>query len=256
MGEFLPASKKNRCLLDSSIYELVLSNFIDSSPSEFLRLINKWSATPGLFSIEAVIQVLSDRIDRYGSLSSQANTDILTLWRALATLYEQAGITDKSLDVLIRLHDPSIFDTLERHVPIRDRRILQVLRDRVLDLHELNTSKALLLYLEILDDIPVATVVSKLSQSPYLQFKYLDMIYVRYPYLVTPHLSRLIELYAIYQRDKLLPLLRFTDQYPLSEALELCNSAKFVPETVYLLTRVGRRTDALKLIMTQVITQF
>lgn len=64
-----------------------------------------------------------------------------------------------------------------------------------------------------------------------------------------PHIHRLVKLYATYAREQLLPFLRSTHQYPLNEALELCKSLNYIPETVYLLTRVGRRKDALKLLM-------
>lgn len=83
-------------------------------------------------------------------------------------------------------------------------------------------------------------------------FQYLDNFYRRYPHLGVPYLIRLIKLYIQFGRDKLMTLLRATDQYPLNEALQLCDQAKLTAETVYLLTRIGRRQEALQLIMTRV----
>ncbi|VDM24193.1 unnamed protein product [Hydatigera taeniaeformis] len=79
--------------------------------------------------------------------------------------------------------------------------------------------------------------------------QYLDALNARNPRAALPHVHRLVKLYASYSREQLLPFLRSTYHYPLNEALALCQSLNYVPETVYLLTRVGRRKDALRLLM-------
>jgi hypothetical protein len=45
----------------------------------------------------------------------------------------------------------------------------------------------------------------------------------------------LVQLYADFARDKLLPFLRRSDQYPIQQALDICQQRCFYPEMVYLL---------------------
>lgn len=54
-------------------------------------------------------------------------------------------------------------------------------------------------------------------------------------------------LYADYSRDKLLPLLRRSDNYPIQQALDICSQHQFYPEMVYLLGRIGNTSEALAL---------
>lgn len=57
----------------------------------------------------------------------------------------------------------------------------------------------------------------------------------------------LVHLYADYERDKLLPLLRRSDNYPIEQALDICSQRMFYPEMVYLLGRIGNTSEALAL---------
>jgi len=57
----------------------------------------------------------------------------------------------------------------------------------------------------------------------------------------------LVRLYADYSRDKLLPLLRRSDNYPIQQALDICSQRRFYPEMVYLLGRIGNTSEALAL---------
>lgn len=57
----------------------------------------------------------------------------------------------------------------------------------------------------------------------------------------------LVQLYADYSRDKLLPLLRHSDNYPIQQALDICSQRKFYEEMVYLLGRIGNTSEALAL---------
>lgn len=59
----------------------------------------------------------------------------------------------------------------------------------------------------------------------------------------------LVKLYADFAREKLLPLLRRSDHYPIQEALNICKDRCFYPEMVYLLGRIGNTKQALNLII-------
>lgn len=51
--------------------------------------------------------------------------------------------------------------------------------------------------------------------------------------------GKLVKLYAVFARDKLLPFLRRSDHYPIQEALDICQKEKYYPEMVYLLGRIS-----------------
>lgn len=101
-----------------------------------------------------------------------------------------------------------------------------------------------------LGNVYTLTYANQLPLCPLQQ--YLDALNLRNPRAALPHAHRLVKLYASYSREQLLPFLRSSHHYPLNEALALCRSLNYVPETVYLLTRVGRRKDALRLLMEKV----
>lgn len=64
---------------------------------------------------------------------------------------------------------------------------------------------------------------------------------------------KLVNLYAKYDRDKLLSFLKRSDRYPIQEAFDTCKRELFYPEMVYLLGRMGCIRDALNIIMHNVI---
>ncbi|KAF7233025.1 hypothetical protein EG68_09677 [Paragonimus skrjabini miyazakii] len=243
--------------LDSKLYEAVLIYFMDRDPNILLSLLTCWCKRNLLESYDSLLRTLVDRIERHVSLSGISEVTVLepglrNLWQALAVLYEKVGSSEKALDILVQLHDPRVFELFERKpAQLTDWRLIEVLKERVEYFMELNVQRAVIILLDHISTISVDHVVTQLEAKPELLYQYLDSVYHRYPKLVHPYITVLIRLCTRFGRDKLLPLLRSTDSYQLSDALTICEQAKLVPETVYLLTRVGRRHDALQLIMTQ-----
>lgn len=60
---------------------------------------------------------------------------------------------------------------------------------------------------------------------------------------------KLVNLYATYDRDKLLPFLKRSHNYRIQEALDTCKRELFYPEMVFLLGRMGNTTEALSIIV-------
>lgn len=61
--------------------------------------------------------------------------------------------------------------------------------------------------------------------------------------------SKLVHLYAKYNREKLLPFLKRSNSYQIEEALSVCTSKLFYPEMVYLHGRMGNTIEALSIII-------
>lgn len=60
---------------------------------------------------------------------------------------------------------------------------------------------------------------------------------------------KLVNLYAKYNRDYLLPFLKRSNNYPIPEAFDVCKRELFYEEMVFLLGRMGNTREALNIIM-------
>ena len=70
--------------------------------------------------------------------------------------------------------------------------------------------------------------------------------------LVSDHADLAVKLFAEYSRPLLLPFLRSSQSYTLSLASKECEIRHYVPELVYLLSKEGRTSQALRLIIDEV----
>uniref|UniRef100_A0A095A501 Vacuolar protein sorting-associated protein 41-like protein n=1 Tax=Schistosoma haematobium TaxID=6185 RepID=A0A095A501_SCHHA len=255
---YLPVSGEEKSVkLNSSTYELILTDYMNRMPIQFAQLLMEWCKLGVVDISEKFLQTLLNRIEQYSSLSesvdlTKLDTDVQALYRGLAIIYEQMGSFEQAINILVRLRDPEVFTLVKCNiVKLKDRRLVDILKDHLIYFMELNTTKAINMLMDHIDQVSIDYVVNQLNSDSMLLYQFLDSVYYRYPQIIGPYLTLLISLYIKFCRSKLLPLLKSTDRYPLSEALSLCERAKLVPETVYLLTRVGRRHDALQLIMTR-----
>lgn len=78
---------------------------------------------------------------------------------------------------------------------------------------------------------------------------YLDSLFDKDPQFCLPYSDRLVQLYAEYDPDRLLPFLRASNFYDLEAALKICTERDMVPEMVFLLGRMGNNKQALMLII-------
>ncbi|KAL5971013.1 hypothetical protein TSMEX_001320 [Taenia solium] len=260
---YLPSTKD---LIGSSTYEVILIDLLSKSPQMLLQKLKDWPPNSGLYSLDPIIAAIRGQILSLPTQSplfppsnalnlltgDNQDPDTNALWRALIILYENAGEPEKALEISIMLKDAGVFDFLRRHLlpegQASDRFAAEV-RKQLLPLCQIDITRAVLLMIDCMRELPVDFVVEELDSQPMLLFKYLDALNLRNSRVALPHAHRLVKLYASYSREQLLPFLRSTHHYPLNEALALCQSLNYVPETVYLLTRVGRRKDALRLLM-------
>ncbi|KAK4472641.1 hypothetical protein MN116_003875 [Schistosoma mekongi] len=255
---YLPVSGEEKSVkLNSSTYESILIDYMNRIPIEFVQLLAKWCKLCVVNISEDFVRTLLDCIEQCSSLSdavdlSKLDVEVQALYRGLAISYEQMGSYEQAINILIRLRDPDVFLLLKRNaIKLKDRRLVDLLKDHLIYFMELDATKAINMLMDHIDQVSIDYIVNQLNSDSLLLYQFLDNVYTRSPQIIGSYLTLLISLYIKFCRGKLLPLLRSTDRYPLSEALNLCERAKLVPETVYLLTRVGRRHDALQLIMTR-----
>lgn len=67
--------------------------------------------------------------------------------------------------------------------------------------------------------------------------------------LVSDHADTAVALFAEYDRNLLMTFLKSSQTYSLGLASEICSQRRYIPELVYLLSKEGRTTQALRLII-------
>ncbi len=82
--------------------------------------------------------------------------DMHALWRALIVLYEHADHPEKGLELSINLKDHEVFNLLRRQLPgAHGGRFGSVVRKQIIALCEIDTPKALLLFIDCMQELPV-----------------------------------------------------------------------------------------------------
>ena len=116
----------------------------------------------------------------------------------------------------------------------------------IVELIKLDNDKAIAMLLER-NKIAPDIVVEELKSHEHYLFQFLDAFDKvdssgKFDW-------KLINLYAKYDREKLLPFLRRSRTYPIQDAYDVCRKEFFYPEMVYLLDRMGNTNEALTIIM-------
>lgn len=120
-----------------------------------------------------------------------------------------------------------------------------MIKDSIVQLIELDSERAIAMLLK--DKIPAEDVVRELEQHEQYLYRFLDA-YDKVDSSDRFH-WRLVNLYARYEPDKLLPFLKRSNNYPIQEAYDICQKLLFYPEMVYLLDKMGSTREALSIIL-------
>ena len=92
-------------------------------------------------------------------------------------------------------------------------------------------------------------MVHQLEPKPKYLYMYLDSLFAKDPSTVLPYSDRMVELYAAYDHERLMPFLRASNFYDLERAYNICRERDYVDEMVFLLGRMGNNKQALMLII-------
>lgn len=220
--------------LDPHIYEMVLYEYLKLEPAGFLETVRQWS--PSLYNVSAVTNALIEHL--------VANPSSSELLEALAILYTHAGKFDKALGAYLKIGHKGVFRL------IREHRLYPLVHGVIGDLMRLDNDQTIGILLDDGGGVPVRVAVDRLQDDRPLLFAYLDAVERK----DTRTLARLdlhkdlVLLYAEFARDKLLPLLKRSDNYSIARALDACTRLEYYPEMVYLLGRMGNTKDALRLV--------
>ncbi|CAH1724595.1 vacuolar protein sorting-associated protein 41 homolog [Aphis gossypii] len=221
--------------LDPHIYEMVLYEYLKLEPEGFLKIVKQWSSS--LYNVSAVTNALIEH------LIVNSSSELL---EALAILYTHSGKFDKALGAYLKLNHKGIFQLITK------QNLYPLIHDMIEDLMQLDCEQMIKILLEK-DTVPIDIAVAKLQDNRLYLYMYLDALEKKDTrMLARRNLHKdLVSLYATFARDKLLPLLKRSNNYSIALALDECKRLEYYPEMVYLLGRMGNTKDALNLVMSQ-----
>lgn len=222
------------CKLNPHIYEMVMYEFLKYDSSGFLTLVKEWN--PELYNTSAVINAVMEHL-------LVCDKDRNVLLEALAVLYSYERKYFNSLSTYLKIKHVDVFKLIKKY------KLYSEIQDLIIELMGLDSSKTIELLILEKEHLPAKLVVEKLRKHDLFLYRYLDE-FNKTDSKGTYH-PNLVRLYAIFNRDKLLPLLKSSDTYPIQEAYDICQKAKYYPEMVHLLDRIGNTKEALELIITK-----
>lgn len=221
--------------LSTHIYELILNEYMKFHPQGFLDLVKEWD--PSLYDINIVINAVVVQL-------YLKDVHMNVYLESLGVLYCHQKKYDKALSVYLKLQHKDVFVLIKKH------KLYNYIHDKILALMKLDSDQAIAMLLDK-TKVPVEIVEEQLKSHDLYLFRYLDAL-SKVDNTGKYH-GKLVELYAVYAREKLLSFLRSSDKYPIQEALDICKSKDFYPEIAYLLGRMGYMKDALNIILTKLV---
>ncbi|KAL1123338.1 hypothetical protein AAG570_002423 [Ranatra chinensis] len=220
--------------LPKHIYEMVLYEYLKMEPQGFLDVVKEWPAN--LYNIPAVVNAVIEHLLTTDPMSKE------TILEALAILYSLDGKHEKALVMYLKLRNKGVFELIEKH------KLYDVVPSMVMGLMDLDVQQTVNCLIAGKDTINHDTVVENLKPNSQYLYRYLDELDRKSTKLAQKYHGELVRLYADFNREKLLPLLRKSEHYPIQATIKICKERKFIKETVHLLEIIGNTKEALSLI--------
>jgi len=155
-------------------------------------LVKEWS--PTLYNVPAVVNAVLEHL-------LVNDSDKTLLLEALAILYSHEKKYDKALAMYLKLCHKDVFQLIHRH------NLFGAIHDKIEDLMDLDVDQAINMFLEK-DRVPSEVVVSHLQKNQHYLYLYLDALDKRdVRESGRKYHGLLVQLYADFARDKLLPFL-------------------------------------------------
>nr|XP_019044083.1 vacuolar protein sorting 41 [Kwoniella bestiolae CBS 10118]OCF23013.1 vacuolar protein sorting 41 [Kwoniella bestiolae CBS 10118] len=235
--------------LGKPVYEMVFGHLLVNDRQALLKTITSWPTD--IYDMNTVMGAVQGELE--------ATKDDPILLECLAELHLINRQPAKALPYFLRLRRPHVFDLIREHnlfTAVQDQALLLVQFDqeREVDKAEVQGDKskhgaAIELLVDHTHSIPIDRVVHQLEEKPKYLYMYLDALFDKDPQFCLLYSDRMVELYAAYDLDRLMPFLRASNFYDLEKAYEICKQRDLVTEMVFLLGRMGNNKKALMLII-------
>lgn len=247
--------------LSPVVYDMILAHLLRYNVSALLDTTRIWPVD--IYSTRAVILALEDKLgqsdqdDKVIKDARQPSTTDRLVMECLAEIHLRNRQPGRALPYYMRLRKPGVFDL------IREHNLFTVVQDQALLLVEFEADlisksghenvgqwQSIVLLVDHTHSIPIHRVVPQLQGHRRFLYLYLNALFERDPQLVAIYSDTLVELYAEFEYDKLMSYLRaMSSYYSFEKAYNICKSLDYVPEMVFLLSRIGDNKTALMLII-------
>jgi tetratricopeptide (TPR) repeat protein len=223
--------------LSPAVYELVLNTFLQKDSKTLHKTVQAWPTS--LYNPQAVINAVDDK------LREQPNNEDLLKVKAL--LHEDLGQYEEALKIYLQQGHFEVFELIQK------RKLYTSLVGNLMTLMKLGSEETVNLLIAHRTEPPlqverVVKVLDSTHTAEYLH-KYLDGLFQKDPKAGGQYHQRQVELYATYDKEKLLPFLRSCTDIPLQKALQVCEKHNRYEEMVFLLARMGNPKAALELVI-------
>lgn len=232
---YLPTSNPQ---LRSSVYGEALRELVEAKQYDrYLYLIKTWPSA--IFEIKQQVHLVRSELDRIQSKSKELSI-------ALRILLEADRRYQEAFEIFMKLEDPDVFFFIENHYLYKAPWI----QEGILQLMGIDAEKCSKILITYPDDFPIRRMVEVLRESTHFLHHYLHNLYIHDDESLPPEYHDLqIVLYANYDREKLLDFLKTSPYYEERDAVEICAAKGFTDERVYLLARMGKKSEALSLLL-------
>lgn len=230
ISAYLPRGVDSK--LNPQVYEMVLYDYLKNDRQGLLSLLKSWPSN--LYNAKAVIAAIHNHFEK-------ADSDVLL--ECLALLYTDLHDYDKALKMYLKLQHKDVFQMIKKH------NLYSRIRTSIVELIKLDANEAVSLLMDK-EKISPAVVVDELRKNE--KYLYLYLSALEKTDSVAGFDWELVNLYAKYDQEKLLPFLKRSKNYPLQEAYALCKERVFHSEMIYLLDRMGDPSQALNIILKDV----
>ena len=228
-----PEIPYKRTRLGHAIYEMILNEYLQTDIAGFQKLIKEWPAD--LYNNEAIIVVIKAK------LTDEPDNRILL--QTLGTLYVNGKKFDKGLAIYLKLRDPDVYEMIYEH------NLIEFVKDKIASLMETDEKKAVKLLVDSVNIISVEHVVRQLLNLKKQLHLYLYALFQKDAHAGQDFHEMQVELMAEFDRQKLLSFLRSSNYYALEKAFKVCKEKDYIPEMVFLLSRMGNNKEALSMII-------
>lgn len=148
--------------LEPECYESILTAALYNKTLLFKKLVCEWN--PDLYRAASIIDKCFRRITDLNATESTANTrELVNIYPALAHLFAYVRNFERALSIYLLLKDNTIFNVINKY------QLFSMVKDRIVELMDIDCNLAIRLLIDNEDQIPVKQVVTQLGKHPKLQ---------------------------------------------------------------------------------------
>ncbi|KAI8897190.1 hypothetical protein BC833DRAFT_527326 [Globomyces pollinis-pini] len=244
----------NNPRLPNSLYELILTDYMTSDLKGFYEIIKVWPVE--IYAVKPIAKAIQSLI--------QPQEDSSLLYNILVEMFTKDKQLDRAVYYGMLLSLPRQLEIIEENqlygflyensllMMQYDFKTIEASGDAPKPTHLIMQSEVAQLLVHQTDHIPPSIAVKSLQSDEKLLHIYLDALFLKDPLEGAAFHSLQVSLYAEYDPSRLIDFLRISSSYSYPEAYQLCLDRDLVPEMIYLLGKMGKNSESLKLIIQRV----